>query len=49
MHLTQETGCPREWEGLVGWGFEGGHPLGDERRYYGMWNSERVDQEGDKI
>ncbi|EDL99812.1 rCG22984 [Rattus norvegicus] len=27
----------------------GEHPRGDRRRRYGMWNSQRVDPEGDKI
>jgi hypothetical protein len=32
--------------GLVGLG----HPLGDEgRRKCGMWNSQRVDRDGDKV
>ena len=36
---------------LVGWewGGEWGHPLGDEGRRYGMWNSQRTNREGDKI
>jgi hypothetical protein len=47
----QETGAPREFRGLVGWGLEGRHILvdsGTERRY-GMCNSGRLDEEGNKI
>lgn len=36
------------WWGGVGVGKE--HPLGDRgRRRYGMWSSQRVDLEGDKV
>jgi hypothetical protein len=36
-----------EFKGLVGWG----HPHGDRGvgRKYGMWNSRRVDEGGNKI
>jgi hypothetical protein len=45
----QETGGPREFRDLVGWGW--GHPCGDRGvgRRYGMWKSQRVNQEGNKI
>jgi hypothetical protein len=38
-----------EFRGLVGWGW--GHYRGDSSmgRKYEMWNSRRVDQEGNKI
>jgi hypothetical protein len=45
----QETGGPREFRGLVGWGW--GHPHGDRGagKRYRMWNRWRVDQVGNKI
>jgi len=49
-HSPQETGGPKGFRGLVGW-LRRGHLLGDRRtgRKYGMWNSHRVYQEGNKI
>ena len=41
----QETWDLRVWGVLVGWG----HTLGDVEKTYGMWKSQRVDQEEDKI
>ena len=43
----RETWSPREWGDMEGDG-ELGHPRRDRRRR-GMWNSWRVDWEGDKI
>jgi hypothetical protein len=48
----QETGSPREIQGLVGWGLgvgDWGHPHGDRGlgRRYEMWNSQRVEVVGD--
>lgn len=42
---------PHEWGGLVGWGWGGvGYPLGDGELWRcGMWDSQRVDQEGYKV
>jgi hypothetical protein len=50
----QENGGPREGRGLVAWvGMEIGVGLSMWRqgvgRSYGMWKSQRVDWEGDKI
>jgi hypothetical protein len=47
----QETGGPREFRGLVWWEwglrtFSWRQGMG---RKYGMWDSQRVDQEGNKI
>jgi hypothetical protein len=49
MHLTLKTWGPREWGCLVGWWW--GHVLETREvgRRYGMWNSQRVDQNGDKV
>ena len=55
--IPQETGGQVGWGGgggVGGWGGGGGgggHPRGDRGlgRRYGMWNSRRVDGEGDKI
>ena len=44
----EETGGPTEFRGLVGWGSGVEHPLGDTGSRHGMWNSQRVDQDGDK-
>ena len=35
----------RSGEVGVGWG----HPLGDVEKRCGMWNSRRVEREGDKV
>jgi hypothetical protein len=49
----QGTGGSRKFRGLVGWSGVGGwgHPTGDTGvgRRYGMWNSQRVGQEENKI
>jgi len=49
MDLTlkrlEAPGSLEVWLGRGGWG----HPLGDRGWGYGMWNSQRVDWEGDKI
>jgi hypothetical protein len=44
---SQETGGPRECGGLVQ-GVWGGHPHGDMRKRYMVWNSQRVDWEGER-
>jgi len=46
----QETEGPRKFRGLAGW-VEWWHPSGDKElgRRYGMWNSWKVDREGNKI
>ena len=41
---SQETGGSREWGGLVGWE-DRDILLEMEERRYGMWNSQRADQE----
>jgi hypothetical protein len=46
----QETGGPREFRGLGGWGEVWGLPYGDGAgRRYGMWKSWRLDWKGSKI
>jgi hypothetical protein len=47
----QEPEGPREFRGLVGWGLGVGTSLGRQGtwRRYGMWNSQRVDQDGNKV
>ena len=50
----QETGDPREFRGLVEWRVREGDVgafswIQGLRRRYGTWNSQRVDQEGNKI
>jgi hypothetical protein len=47
----QETAEPREFRDLVVWGWLVGTSSWTQelRRRYGMWNSRRVDSEGNKI
>ena len=45
----QETGGHREWGCLVRWGEVGRDTLEEIGGKHKMWNSQRVDQEGDKI
>jgi hypothetical protein len=50
MHLTlkklEATGSIEVWWG-EGWRWR--HPCRDEERRHGLWNSQRVDRDGDKI
>ena len=41
-----ETGGPRKWRGLMGGGLGRYILLEKVGRRYGIWNSQRVDQEG---
>jgi hypothetical protein len=52
MYLTQETGGPKEFRGLVGWEEVDGDILvetGVARRRYGIWNIWRVGRGGNKM
>ena len=52
MHPTPgEIGGSRMFRGLVRWGGRRGHPYGDREvgRKCGRWNTQRIDQEGNKI